>query len=429
MCCECYNPKENPRICCAVSSCCSIIVITTVFLSIFYSPPSSKRDDPRTDSPLLLNSKYDYFEVGPIIHRFMLNADDYPNSYGAIVYVINKGVNNFKILVNFTLQNTTAQTGCGGFSNPYSGPLQFMCTIHPTHDYFPNGTNITVTLYDCEGSSCSSSTSLALLSVKPLSTNIKYAIQTSFDQSYTFAIGITRNHYFSIDTRDIDSFQLNLYDQDSYGFDDCDGTISYPRCIYVAPSSNISFVNNLTAEYSNCHYYCHKDGGSYFLETLDIDVSDGIDEYLVTIYVDAASVDSTDFVVIGTNLELYMVSHRWWYLLMAIGSALIAGLVCILPGCFYWWRGVVKVTLRNRKFGKQKRKFVKQWNSFYLQRFELLMSIFGERGLVELIQSYLDDLDIIPELKDDHIFAMYYTERYNFDAKDIDLKRPLLINN
>ena len=76
------------------------------------------------------------------------------------------------------------------------------------------------------------------------------------------------------------------------------------------------------------------------------------------------------------------------------------------------------------------KKYLKEWNLFYVHRYNVLMDILGEQGVVELIQSYMDDLDVFPDLEDTKVFALWYCKKYNFEhAFDIELKRPLLINH
>ena len=257
--------------------------------------------------------------------------------------------------------------------------------------------------------------------MQQLSSSTKHAIETSFDQGDSFAIGISRYHHFTLTAKGMYSFKLTL----EYEYSDCQFVCECDRCIYAAPASNnLSFVTFETGVHNTCDYSCNNEDADYggSLETLEVDVKNNVDECLVSVHVDAGSLDSTDCNIDASDEN---------YTLSAAGGALIAGICCTIPACWFWWKGIGKQKYEKHKLQKIKKKFLKQWKLFHVNGYNMLMKIFREKGVVDLIQSYMDELAIhTSEMKDNRLFASYYFRKYNFkQAFDIGLERPLLVNN
>ena len=429
--CNC-DPKGNPKRFCLLWGVCALIATIIVFLSIFLNPISSKNSTPQDDTLFIMNGQYDTFNSN-ITHTFTLHTSQNPNTYGVMVYSENEGFISYNISLKYKLPNATSNTECGTTSVFDGYASQFQCNILP--NYFPDDTVFTLTSQctkHTQRDSCEAYTSVAFLSVNPLSASTKYTIQATIDQ-YPLSAD-SRYHYFTIDTSTIYSFKLSLKDEDPYEWNDCESMMVYERCIYVAPNrNNVSFVTAETAMYKSCNYTCQSDGddvGSYHLETLSVDVDPRYDEYLVSIYLNGGSINSNDLDLTWSDPKLFMEEDSWWYVLIAASSAIVAGLCCMTPACWCWWRGVGKEKWERRKMEKKKKKFLKEWRLFYVNRYNLLMKIFGEKGVVGLIQSYMDDLEMIHDLRDDRTFAVYYFQRYNYEqAFDIGLETPLLDGN
>eukprot|EP01083_Nonionella_stella_P021099 58510_1 len=433
MCCNIKHfcrPRQHPRYFCLSSCLISIfaaLIILKFIITLNFSNIFAKRAPTvQSDITLVMDTQHDSFSDTAVTHTFALDTHQCANTYGAMVYSAVSMGSSYSITVEYQLPNTTHKHNCGSLLvDDY--PKLLTCQIAPK--YMPNGTIFTITLDQCGDTFlvCASSTSCAFLSVLPLSADTEYILHTSFDENDLFAIGISRFHYFKFKVTDINAFKLSLKDGDSVSLADCYGCIRYGRCIYIAPG-NATFVDKNTAEYQTCNYSCHNEGseeyvdGSYYLEELQVNVRKGIGEYWVNVYVDAGSANSADLNVYGIDLKL-SVSSTWWYnTIVAAAGAVIFGLCCMWPAARYWWKGVGNAKYKNWKLNKQKEKYLKQWRMFHVNRYNLLMNLFKEKGVVDVIQCYLDDLEIIIELKDGRIFSRWYHHKFN-----VELKLPLLV--
>eukprot|EP01083_Nonionella_stella_P158516 516101_1 len=382
MCCNIKHfcrPRQHPRYFCLSSCLISIfaaLIILKFIITLNFSNIFAKRAPTvQSDITLVMDTQHDSFSDTAVTHTFALDTHQYPNTYGAMVYSAVSMGSSYSITVEYQLPNTTHKHNCGSLLvDDY--PKLLTCQIAPK--YMPNGTIFTITLDKCGDTflGCASCTSCAFLSVS---------------------------------------------------LADCYGCIRYGRCIYIAPG-NATFVDKNTAEYQTCNYSCHNEGseeyvdGSYYLEELQVNVRKGIGEYWVNVYVDAGSANSADLNVYGIDLKL-SVSSTWWYnTIVAAAGAVIFGLCCMWPAARYWWKGVGNAKYKNWKLNKQKEKYLKQWRMFHVNRYNLLMNLFKEKGVVDVIQCYLDDLEIIIELKDGRIFSRWYHHKFN-----VELKLPLLV--
>ena len=423
---DCIDPKRHPNRFCVVWCCVSVAVSVIAFFGALQNQLSSKNDNATDDTPLILDSIYIQFASINITH-FTLNTDQYPNTYGVIVYVENPALDGYyDVSLKYLPPNSVLAKTCGSTNVGSDAPSQFICDIHPK--FFQNGTLFTITLNNCHtdfGEDCSATISVAFLSINQLSTSTKYTLQTSFDEWNLYAIGISRYHYFTINTKYVDSFEIT--DKDENGWDDCEFMLMYNRCIYVAPktSPNVSFVDEDNAKNEVCQYNCHD--GDYYLQTLSVDVESKVNEYLVGVYVDAGSIDSTDLSVDGTDLKLYIEEDYWYYTWIILAGAVLFCLCCMIPACWTWYKHVGRMKYNKWKMDRKKKKFLKEWRLFYVNRYNMLMELFGEKGVVDLIQSYMDDLEIIYDLRDDRVFSIWYSTKYDYQqAFDIGLDKPLL---
>ena len=424
-CCSCIDPKLYPQRFCALSCCISIAISLTAFLCAFYNPPSSKNASATNDAPLIFDAMSDSFQSSSITHNFTLNTNQYPNTYGVIVYIGNDQYSNFNASIQYKSSGARLSTNCTkAYIRSHDG-TQFKCDIQPA--FFENNTLFTLTLSGCDGY-CHASTSIAFLSIHDISSKTKYALQTSFDPwDY-----VSRYHYFTVNTKGVESFKISIKDdQGDYQSKHCVYRPDYHRCIYAAPKSsqNVSFVDSDTAKYKNCNLDCgYKEwDGSYYIETLSVDVDSDIDEYLVSIDIDFDGYNSTDFY--NTDLNLFMEDKSWVYIWSLVGGAIFIVVCCMIPAFWYWCKDEGRWKYKQWQTSKKKQKFLKEWKLFYMDRYNILMNVFDEKGVVDLIQSYMDDLEIIYDLRDDRVFSSWYSKKYNFkEAAKIGLDKPFLVN-
>eukprot|EP01084_Bolivina_argentea_P267325 453742_1 len=418
------NPHKNPKNFWISSCVISTIISAISFAVIVNQTVSSEDSSSKLDATILLDREYDTFSSTPITHSFTLHTKSHPNTYGAMVYTENNGFDVYQITLYYKFPNETTTVNCGRANPGGNFPAQFSCDIHPL--FFPDATIFTIELQKCQANygSCSSITSFAYLSVLPLSTSTKYEIQTSFDENNIFAIGISRYHYFRLNANKVNSFKLSLKDTDSWYGDNCDELIQYDRCIYVSDESNAQHK-------STCNYKCHNDDdGSYYLETLSVTNNNHEIIYLINIYIDMSGVDSTDLDVYGTKLELFVEEDLWFYGWTVFGGCVGFIFCAMLPATRFYYQGVGKLKYQSWKLNRKKNRFIKRWNRFNLERYKMLMKVVGEKGVVDVIQSYMDDLECLIQIRDDTIFTQWYFSKYKYEqqAHNVQLQKPLLVN-
>eukprot|EP01084_Bolivina_argentea_P203882 348145_1 len=431
---ECCYPSKHPKKFCAFCCFLSIAISICIFLVAITYKFTSENDKPIPDTNAVLNRETKFF--GPTQHvtySFALNILHYPRTYGAILYVENSEdvvYNSFLVSLNYTLPNTTHSICCGYSYVDTEQSIYISCDIHP--EYFPNGTIFVLTLNCAKGddNQCYASIYFEYLSVFLLSSSTKYSIQTLFDSSYPYPMGITRYHYFIIESSQLNSFTLGLKGKTSYDTT-CGNCLSYNRCIYVTTHHNITFVNSETAQYKTCDYSCHYQfknqlDQSYYLETLQVNIDNIISTFSVSVYIDM-NIDSSALFAYGVDLTLYLEEHIWYYpMLLGFGTVFIF-CCCMIPAVRYYWKGVGKIKYAQWKLYRKKVEFRKKWKAFHMYRYDAMMQIFGSKDIVNLIQSYMDDLEVCTRFKDSYTFSKWYARKYNFNQVfHVQLEQPLL---
>ena len=92
--------------------------------------------------------------------------------------------------------------------------------------------------------------------------------------------------------------------------------------------------------------------------------------------------------------------------------------LCMSPPTFFCCKGPLKNKYKLFK-NRKKQKYVNDFRKFYLNRYNLLLKIFVEKGIVDLIQMYLDELEFISDLKDQIVFRNWYIKSYNYSSNNV----------